>query len=458
VQTLKTAVVVVLLLFVLYGGYVALNGTDTPMSEELQNLVSVGETSADVSAPPPFQPSSAAPGDTAKSEDPFKKFASLPAPSFTAPGKPSDNAPAPDASSTPSFPSPPSLPEIPEIDVPELELPSSDRNSNNDPAASLPNRKSNAGEALAKVDSTKREPGFGLALPSSKANDVALLPKTTPGSPPGAPALDLPTIHGSAQTLAEATSPKSDTASHSSEPSIPSSKPGRSFENAKQLALDQIKEGELKKALATLSLFYNAAELTTPQREDLIDMLDALAREVVFSRRHMMDFAFVAAAGDTWEQIAKQYDVPAEILARINGLDPSQDPPPGTNLKVVPGPFRAEIDLAHNELTLFVRDLYAGRYPCSFGQEPQPVPGVYEVQKKALDRNYYSSNGASIASDDPSNPYGGYWIDLGQSLCIHGSPKEDRSGTQMGCISLSPLDANDVFGMLGVGSQVTIRR
>jgi len=469
VQTIKTAVVVVLLLFVLYGGYIALNGTDTPMSEELQNLVSVGETSADVSMPPPFQPTAPATVESSSAEDPFKKFASLPVPSFvpsTNPTTPGSPPPLP----TPTTIAPPTIPEIPEIDIPEL-----DRSSPNLPSPNLPSpnlsipkdessgtsleRKINADEASANLGvRSKQDPGFGLALPSAKSKDVPLLPKASPSSLPAAPNLDLPSLHGDAQTLADATSPKTDFVTGPNESSMPSSKPSRSFDNAKQLAMDQIKDGDLKKALTTLSLFYHAPELTMTQRTDLTDLLDALAREVIFSRRHLMDFAFVVAAGDHWDQISSQYDVPVEILARINGLDPSQPPPPGTNLKVVPGPFRAEVDLTRNELTVFVGDLYAGRYPCSFGQEPQPIPGVYQVQGKANDRNYYSANGASIAASDPSNPYGGFWIDLGQSQSIHGSPKADGSPNHMGCVSLSPLDANDVFGMLGVGSQVTIRR
>jgi lipoprotein-anchoring transpeptidase ErfK/SrfK len=467
VQTIKTAVVVVLLLFLLYGGYVALNGTDAPMSEELRNLVSVGETSPDVSPPPMFQPD-AVPTEGAKTEDPFKKFASLPSPSFSAPSKATDAAAAPPALPNPGLPSPPTIPEIPEIDVPELEKPVSAPDANRDESSQgAVDRKVNAQEISAKVDpASKADPGFGLALPSAKGNDVPLLPKgaSTPNAglprtvPPTVPSLDLPSMHGDAQTLAEVTAPKTDAASGAPQPAMPASKPGRSYENAKQLAMDQIKEGNLKKALATLSLFYNAPELTNTQRTDLVDLLDALAREVVYSRRHLMDFAFVVAAGDTWDQISKQYDVPADILARINGLDPSQPPPPGTNLKVVPGPFRAEVDLGRNEITVFVGDLYAGRYPCSFGQEPAPAPGVFQVQKKAIDRNYYGSNGATIAANDPGNPYGGYWIDLGDSLCIHGSPQSEGGPTQLGCISLSPLDANDVFGMLIVGSEVTIRR
>ncbi len=454
-QTIKTAVVVVLLLFLLYGGYVALNGTDTPMSEELQNLVSVGETSPDVSPPPMFQPNATA-AEGATSEDPFKKFASLPTPSFSPPNKATDPAVVPPALPNPGQPSPPSIPEIPEIDLPELEKPVSAPDANRDESSQgSVDRKVNAQEISAKVDPvSKADPGFGLALPSAKGNDIPLLPKAAST----VPSLDLPSMHGDAQTLADVTAPKTDATSGGAQPAMPASKPGRSYENAKQLAMDQIKEGDLKKALATLSLFYNAPELTSTQRTDLVDLLDALAREVVYSRRHLMDFAFVVAAGDTWDHISKQYDVPADILARINGLDPAQPPPPGTSLKVVPGPFRAEVDLGRNEITVFVGDLYAGRYPCSFGQEPAPLPGVFQVQQKALDRNYYGSNGATIAANDPGNPYGGYWMDLGDSLCIHGSSQSESGATQLGCISLSPLDANDVFGMLIVGSEVTIRR
>lgn len=221
--------------------------------------------------------------------------------------------------------------------------------------------------------------------------------------------------------------------------------------------MEQIDRGSLKDALATLSVFYNASEITTEQRQDLLDLLDALSREVVFSKRHMLDLAYVIAPGETLEQVAKRYDLPAEILARINAIDTSAPLRSGEKLKVVPGPFRAEIDLAKNELTIFLGDLYAGRYPATFGAEPSPKPGVFQVIDKQKNRNYYG-NGVQILATDARNPFGGYWIDLGQELCIHGSPNNGPIESKLGCISLSPLDANDVFGMLGRGSQVTIRR
>jgi len=231
----------------------------------------------------------------------------------------------------------------------------------------------------------------------------------------------------------------------------------KAYENAKDLAMEQIDRRNLKDALATLSVFYNAAELTTEQRSDLLDLLDALSREVVFSRQHMLDMAYVVAPGETLEQIAKRHEIPTEILARINALDASAPLRSGEKLKVVPGPFRAEVDLAQNELTLFLGDLYAGRYPVTFGAEPSPQPGLFQVVGKQKSRNYYG-HGVQIPANDPRNPFGGYWIDLGQDLCIHGSPSAGPTDSKLGCISLSPMDANDVFGMLSSGSEITIRR
>jgi len=475
VQTIKTAVVVVLLLFVLYGGYVALKGTDTQLAEELEQLVSLDETSADVSGPGAFQP--AQPKAESGSADPFARFASLPAPSFSsAPAMPPASAMPPAPSAIP--PSTSTLPGAPPTEIPELELPSGGLTSPSLPSVGNPSdlpadgKPQDISATLPGADrkvaatnaSAKSEPGFGLAIPSTRSADAALLPKPPGASPAAVPPLDLPSLHGDAKNLGEVTTvtptptvPPTPTDAVAPD-GIPASKPGRSFENAKQLAMDKIEESKLKEALATLSVFYNAEELTGSQRDDLLDMLDALAREVIYSRSHLMDFPYVIAPGETLEQVSKRYNVPPEVLARINGLDPSREPPAGTKMKIVPGPFRAEVDLKRSEITLFVGDLYAGRYPASFGADQEIPAGIYQVLDKQRERNFYGRNGMQIAATDPTNPYGGYWIDLGQDLCIHGSPEAEGTAAQLGCISLSPLDAGDVFGMLGRGSQVTIRR
>jgi lipoprotein-anchoring transpeptidase ErfK/SrfK len=229
----------------------------------------------------------------------------------------------------------------------------------------------------------------------------------------------------------------------------------KAFENAKQLATEQASQGKLKEALATMSVLYNATDLSSSQRTDLVDMLDALAGEVIYSQEHYLEIPYFTAPGETMEQIAKRFEVPTEVLARINGLDATSPLQQGTKLKVIPGPFRAEVDLNRNELTLFLGELYASRFPISTGIDPNPQPGNYSVLTKDRNRNYYSV-GNAIPGNDPRNPYGGYWIDLGNSVCIHGA--SDSNAEKLGCISLAPHDIADVFGMLGSGANVTIRR
>jgi LysM repeat protein len=198
--------------------------------------------------------------------------------------------------------------------------------------------------------------------------------------------------------------------------------------------------------------------LTSQQLADLIDILDPLCAEVIYSRRHLLDLPHVVAQGESLEQIAKIYDIPPEIMARINAIDDPNHILVGSKLKVVPGPFRAEVDLKRSELTLFVGELYAGRFAISMGEDPAPREGIYQIVEKQKDRNYYGKGGTQILGSDPRNPYGGWWMDLGQDLCIHGSADQPGGSEKLGCISLSPIDARDVFGMLSRGSKVQIRR
>jgi hypothetical protein len=230
-----------------------------------------------------------------------------------------------------------------------------------------------------------------------------------------------------------------------------------SFRRDRQLAEQQVADGKFRAALATLSS-HCQAELSSEDRTLLLAWLDALAAKVIYSREHLLDQPYVVRGRETLFDVAQQLHVPAELLANINGVTDPRILLQGTELKVVPGPMRTDVHLAAGELTLFLGDLYAGRFPISVGNEPPP-PGEYSVQNKAPDRTYIGPDGRTIAANDPTNPYGQCWIDLGPAACIHGSPQSAAPGTQtLGCISLSPQDARDVYAMLVPGSKVVVRR
>jgi lipoprotein-anchoring transpeptidase ErfK/SrfK len=453
VQTIKTAVVVVMLLAVLYGAYVALNGSDTPLPPGLgDDLVQSLEGGPDVLMPMPgatepapfFPETQVAKSDTAllppnsgpqnfefPSTDQTTAANSLPFPALE---------PAPKtqlAANTTSVPATDSTADKSNWSPPSLELSNSPDSSGSiePPSLTLPNLVSTS------------TPAFDTTSPSESAFPAA--PPSLENSAGGSSDADL-SESGDAQSNSELAS------------DLPNSTTSRSYENAKKLAFEQISQGKLKEALSTLSVFYNSPELTSQQAYELLDILDPLAGEVIYSPRHLLDIPHEVGPNETMASIAKQYEIEPELLSKINRLEDGRMPPQGTKLKIIPGPFRAEVDLKNSELTMFVGELYAGRFAISLGQDPPPREGVYQVVGKQLNRNYYGQGGTQIDGTDPRNPYGGVFIDLGHGLCIHGSPAQAGApsasvlGDKLGCISLSPIDARDVFGMLGFDCKIQI--
>ena len=228
------------------------------------------------------------------------------------------------------------------------------------------------------------------------------------------------------------------------------------FARVMQAAEAKIREEKWYEALFTLSLQYGSPDLSDEENRQLLDLLDPLAGKVIYSTEDLIEPPYEVRRGETLADIAQRYNVAWQLLANINGIKDPQVLLPGTKLKVVPGPFRAQVDLTRKELTLFAARLYAGRFPITVGNDPSPRPGEFQVNDKQPGRTYYAGDGRTIAVGDPNNPYGQVWIDLGGDVCIHGG--SEKGDPRLGCISLSPIDANDVFGILSKGSGVVIRR
>jgi hypothetical protein len=232
-----------------------------------------------------------------------------------------------------------------------------------------------------------------------------------------------------------------------------------SYSDAKEKALAKARDGKLKEALVQMTAWYGRAELTYDEKSDLIDLLNALAAEVIYSRRHFLETSYKAGPRESLEDIAKLHGISTELLASINQIPAPYVLLPNAELKVLRGPFRAEINLTTKEFTLYLDNMFAGQFPVSIGSDIKEIDGGFNIMSKQTNRNYYAANGGTVSHTDPNNPYGKHWLDLGQDLCIHGSPAAENSPlSNAGCISLSPRDAEDVYNILTVGSKVTIKR
>ncbi len=473
-QTIKTGVVVALLLAVCYGAFVALNAPEPNLPDELlsefdwspeeaglENLTSV---EMPASAVEPGVSSGLSSFDSSNLNLPtlpeVSNATTRPMESSGATGlNPPQGAPSNAKLANSALPSLPALPEL------ATEKSNSFGESN---GGSLPALPGAGGTPPAGTEWIAAD-GPAVSLVSGAGSELASANAVGPGSnaptqPSGAATPGQLVSQTRAAPSAAATAgqlPLLDEASGTTSAPVDSQpeQPTLPFPTARQQAIQLAESGKLRDALQILTRYYDSPELTTEQHGDLVDLLDALAAQVIYSPRHLALSPHTITAGDTIEGLALTYQVTPELLTAINGLWKSNAFVPGNQIKVLPGPFRAVVSLSSNELTVFLGDLYAGRFPVSFGTDPAPVEGAFEVIDRRRDRTYYGTGGKVIAADDHRNPYGGFWLNLGQDLCIHGTPEMASDDLQdAGCISLAPLDAADVYNILVKSSQVTIVR
>ncbi len=223
-----------------------------------------------------------------------------------------------------------------------------------------------------------------------------------------------------------------------------------------------IAENRLAEAHLMLSQWHNHERLFADDQKQLYEYLDGLAGVVVYSQQHLLEPEYQVQVGETLATIADEYQVPAELLGKINGIDPQVPLTAGTTLKVVRGPFSAEVNLKQMELTVFLGDgRYAGRFPIGVGQEVPPKEGMFTVADKVLNPNYYKNSVLEVPGGDPNNPFGGKLLTLGGELALHGTNDPQSIGPRPckeGCIRLGQRDINDIYDILSVGSQVRIIR
>ena len=235
--------------------------------------------------------------------------------------------------------------------------------------------------------------------------------------------------------------------------------PQLSFEAAWSRVDQLVKAEDFAGALGLLSKYYRSSDITGPQRQRLNGWLDALAGKVIFSTEHHLGQPFTVG-NESLTDISNRWGVPAQLIYNINK---SKIPNPafvdsGTELKVVNGPFNCEIDMTNNVMTLFLGELYAGRYPVKIGISGDPSPGQYRVlAKSVVGHSWRDAAGKEYPPGSPQNGYGPNWIGLSGSLCIH-AVAESVGSTHTGCIGLGSKDAKDVFGILSKSSSVTILR
>jgi LysM repeat protein len=222
---------------------------------------------------------------------------------------------------------------------------------------------------------------------------------------------------------------------------------------------------ELVAAHEMLSRWYGNPTLTPAEAQQVELLLSQLAGTVVYSNEHRLEPPYTVHAGDTLQTIAQQYDVPWQLLAKINGIPAADMVQPGQQLKVVHGPFAAVVELDKNQLTLMLDGRYAGRFPITVAPNAGASEGQWVLEQKLVqpttqESGVVSASYAPAAVDhvlvlrNESPAAGGATI----SITAGKSSPSGPTVVAPAAIRLSPRDVEEVADILSVGSPVTIRR
>ena len=321
----------------------------------------------------------------------------------------------------------------------------------NDPAAPAPPHDPAAAAAPGTPDQFMPAPG---AYPDPAAQQM---PPAAEGAPAAAAAPFAP-VDASAAPQAFGAAPVAAlgaTAPPGTDPADVHAQFVSTMANVKHL----LNQDRLADAHLELSRWHGDPRLSEVEQREVHDLLDQLAGTVVYSHESLVEPPYEVQPGETLQQIADRYQIPWQLLAKINGIADPLQVRPGEKLKVVRGPFSAVVDLNQKHLTLWIESRYAGSFPINVGRDQVAPPGTFEVKDKVENPIYYGPDQV-IGADDPVNPLGERWISLGQQLGIHGSndPQGPARADERGCIRLSDRDIHDVYDILSVGSKVVIRR
>ena len=193
-------------------------------------------------------------------------------------------------------------------------------------------------------------------------------------------------------------------------------------------------------------------------REKLLPTLEQLSDKIYFHKTPHYLEPYVVAPGENLQGIAKKHDVSWQYLAKLNLIEPKKLRA-GQKIKVMNGPFAVVVDLSRFELTVHTQGHFVARFPIGIGKDNKTPQGKFTVLDKLEDPTYYGPDGI-VAHDDPKNPLGERWIDLGNSIGIHGTIDPDSIGKAQsrGCIRLVNADVEDLYDLLTVGSEVVIRK
>ncbi len=208
-------------------------------------------------------------------------------------------------------------------------------------------------------------------------------------------------------------------------------------------------------------------DMSESQRRQVRQELGLMADKWLFSRHiypgDTLCETYEVRSGDQLRRIGLKYNVPYEILMKINGIASAPDLKAGAKIKVIKGPFHARVSRSSFIMDLYLQKTLVKSYRVGLGMPGTETPtGAWLVKPgdKMIKPQWTDKlTGRVYHGDDPDYPLGSRWIGLqgiegaavGRTgFAIHGTKDPETIGTQssQGCIRLYNGDVAEVYAVL----------
>ena len=235
------------------------------------------------------------------------------------------------------------------------------------------------------------------------------------------------------------------------------------------------------RARAELTRLLDSNQLSAAERQMAYGGINRLAEKLFFSPKIVpgdtTSQSYVVKRGDSLAKISAKEKLGCDwrFVQRINNLASEKALRQDMRLKLVHGPFDAEVEKADFRINIYAGTgndrVMVANFPCGLGTNDSTPVGTFKVRpgSKLIDPQWTNPHtGEHFASNDPKNPIGERWIGLMGTTPetqkftgygIHGTVDPQSIGKQMsmGCVRLGDAEVQVVYELIGEGSTIVIR-
>lgn len=204
-----------------------------------------------------------------------------------------------------------------------------------------------------------------------------------------------------------------------------------------------------------------AAYPNYPQIEEIQKKIEGLNLRIIFSPTLITvnSKSYEVKPGDTLSRVAKEFNTTVELITKINMLKSAMIRP-GMKLKIWTGKFSVLVDKSQNILILKCDGQIFKTYVIATGKNNSTPLGIFKIKDKIINPLWFKPGAPEpIPAGNPENILGTRWMgfDL-PSYGIHGTTEPQTIGQQVtnGCVRMKNEDAEELYSLLPIDSEVTI--